>query len=75
MRTEMKIGILLASTNSLLAHLLSPPLFVSGFVSGLLISLAFYFIIIGILPEKTYLKFKAHQAKKFLKIRKIVGVN
>jgi hypothetical protein len=71
MRTEMKIGILLASTNSLLAHLLSPPLF----VSGLLISLAFYFIIIGILPEKTYLKFKAHQAKKFLKIRKIVGVN
>ena len=58
MRTEMKIGILMASTNSLLSHLLSPPLFVSG-----------------ILPEKTYLKFKAHQAKKFLKIRKIVGVN
>jgi len=40
MRIEMKIGAVLASINILLAHIL--PL--SQFVSGLLISLAFYFI-------------------------------
>ncbi|HUI32825.1 MAG: hypothetical protein WCS11_00155 [Dysgonamonadaceae bacterium] len=71
MKTEMKVGVVLVAINSLLAHLLPLP----PFVSGLLIGLAVYFITIGILPEKAYLKFKAMQAEKFSKIRKIVGVN
>lgn len=75
MRIEMKVGVVLASINILQAHILPLSQFVSGFVSGLLISLAFYFIIIGILPEKTYLKFKAMQAEKFSKIREIMRVN
>lgn len=70
MRTEMKLAIFLFATNSMLAHLIALPLF----VSGLLIGLSIYFIIIGIIPKKAYFKFKTMQAKKFSIIRKIAGV-
>ena len=71
MRPEVKIGILLLAANLLLAHLITLP----QFVSGLLIGLSLFFLMIGILPEKSYLKLKTVQAEKFLLIRKMVGIN
>lgn len=71
MRKETKIGILILLSNLLMAHLITLPQFVGGLLTGLSI----FFIIIGILSEKTYLKFKKSQAKKFTRIRSMLGIH
>ncbi|KNZ40343.1 hypothetical protein [Acetobacterium bakii] len=68
MRKELKIGILLFAIFNLInlfAHDIVPELPVLHFFLGGLAALAFMEIIIGILPEPTYLKLK--QFKKNLR--------
>ena len=71
MRKETKIGILILLSNLLLAHIITLPQFVGGLLTGLSI----FFIIIGILSEKAYLRFKKRQARKFTRIRSMVGIH
>ena len=71
MRAELKIGIVLFGTNSLLKHLISLP----EFVSGLLIGVSIFFFIVGMIPVSAYLKFKTFQAEKFSRIKRLVNPN
>ncbi len=71
MRIETKIALGLIAINIILGHVLSAP----EFIRGLLLGLSFFFIIIGLLPKNTYIKFKRKQSKKCSYLRKIIRLN
>ncbi len=71
MRTEVKIALGLFAVGATLKHLLSTP----EFISGLLIGLSLFFMIIGLLPENFYQKVKTNQTQKLSYLKKILGMN
>jgi len=60
MRTEIKIALGLFAVCTTLKYLLTTP----DFICGLMLGLSLFFMIVGMLPENSYLKFKARQTKK-----------
>jgi|BarGraIncu00222A_1022003.scaffolds.fasta_scaffold416030_1 hypothetical protein len=71
MRTEVKIALGLFAVSTVLKYILSTP----DFISGLLLGLSMFFIIIGLLSESTYEKFKEQQRKKLSLLKKLVKLN
>lgn len=54
MKKELRLGVLLNATYLVLNRFLNIP----NFILGVLLGLGFCFVIIGILPERTYVKIK-----------------
>jgi hypothetical protein len=71
MRTEMKIALSLFATNTLVGHLLPAP----GFIRGMLLGLSIFLMVVGMLSEHAYGKYKVRQAAKFSRVKKMVGMN
>lgn len=67
MRTEIKIALGLYALGTLLRYLLQTSEYVNGFLYGM----SLFFMIIGLLPDRVYLKFKTYQKNKHLIFRKI----
>jgi hypothetical protein len=68
MKTEMKIALALIAVNTILGHLLSAP----EFIGGLLLGLSLFFMVMGMLSENAYLKFKQRQAQKWDYLKKVL---
>jgi len=71
MRTEMKIALLLFAFNTTTGYLFSFPEFIRGSLFGLYL----FFMIIGLIPEKSYEVLKTRQKRKLKLIKGIVGMN
>ena len=71
MRTEMKIALLLFAFITTAGYLFPIP----EFVRGLLFGLSLFFMIIGLIPEKSYIILKTRQKRKLKLIKGIVGMN
>ncbi len=71
MRKELKIAVLLFAIGMTLKYLISMP----DFLSGLLLGLSLLFMIIGLLPENTYVKFKVLQTKKLSLLKRLAKLN
>ena len=54
MRTELQIGLLLNVLGIFSTRVAFLPDFASGFISGLFTALGIFFLVVSMLPEKTY---------------------
>lgn len=71
MRVEIKIALGFFAIGTSLKYLITVP----EFISGLLLGLSLFFMIIGLLSENTYSKFRKRQIKKLSLLRKLVKLN
>ncbi|MGD9995263.1 MAG: hypothetical protein AB7S69_18325 [Salinivirgaceae bacterium] len=68
MRNELKIALGLFAVNTTLGHLWDLP----EFIRGLLLGLSLFFMVLGLLPEKSYAKLKTRQALKLSLLKRLV---
>jgi len=67
----MKIALGLFAINTTFGYLLSVP----ESIRGLLFGLSLFFMVIGLLSEKSYSKFRARQSGKFSYLKRMVRLN
>lgn len=71
MRIEIKIALGLFAVGTAIKYLLTIP----DFISGLLFGLSLFFMVIGMLSESVYAKFKERQMKKLSLLKRLIKLN
>lgn len=71
MRIEMKIALVLFAINTTARVLVSTP----EFISGLLLGLSLFFMVIGLIPEEKYQSLKIKQNQKIDLVKKMIRTN